>query len=220
MDYYKLKILNHKKIIILIVLSLLIVALGLIYYFNYYKVEEEEIVLLEDVEDKDIEINAKEEIIVDIKGYINQPGVYSFKIDENARVNDLIIKAGGLKKGADTSILNLSKKLEDEMTVIVYSVEEVNNITKKESELEKKLSLCEEKIKNNACINSNANTKLININTASKEVLMTLSGIGESKALAIIKYRENTPFKTIDEIKKVEGIGDSIFEVIKENITI
>ena len=62
--------------------------------------------------------------------------------------------------------------------------------------------------------------KLININTATKEELMTLSGIGESKATAIIEYRNNTKFNSIEDIKNVSGIGDSAFEKIKDYITV
>ena len=63
--------------------------------------------------------------------------------------------------------------------------------------------------------------KIININTATLEELMTLSGVGESKALSIIEYRNNVGgFKSIEEIKNVRGIGDAAFEKIKNNITI
>ena len=68
--------------------------------------------------------------------------------------------------------------------------------------------------------NSTLNT-IVNINTASKETLMTLNGIGESKAKLIIEYREtNGNFKTTDEIKNVKGIGEAIYEKIKDSITI
>ena len=63
--------------------------------------------------------------------------------------------------------------------------------------------------------------ELISINKASKEELMSISGLGESKAEAIIKYREeNGEFKTIEDIKNVSGIGDSLYEKIKERITV
>ena len=79
---------------------------------------------------------------------------------------------------------------------------------------------------NDACIDKNTtnnteNNSIININEASKELLMTLTGIGESKADKIIEYREKEgKFNAIGDIKNVEGIGDSLFEKIKNYITI
>ena len=66
----------------------------------------------------------------------------------------------------------------------------------------------------------NDKNKLININTANKEELMTLNGIGGSKADAIIEYRKTTKFNTIEDIKNVSGIGEAAFEKIKDNITV
>ena len=114
------------------------------------------------------------------------------------------------------------------MVIIVYSKGEVADFHKtKEIEQqvqEKCIQKDEEALKNDACITSEievtTNNK-VSINTATKEELMTLPGIGESKAKDIISYREkNGPFKTIEDLKKVSGIGDSIFAKIKENITI
>ena len=67
--------------------------------------------------------------------------------------------------------------------------------------------------------NDNQSNEKVSINTATKEQLMTLTGIGESKADAIIEYRENKKFETIEELKEVSGIGDSLFEKIKDHIT-
>ena len=64
------------------------------------------------------------------------------------------------------------------------------------------------------------NNKKISLNSASKEELMSLNGIGESKALNIIEYRNKTPFKDIKEIMNISGIGTSIYENIKDYITI
>ena len=134
--------------------------------------------------------------------------------------NDVITMAGGLIEGADTSLINLAKIVADEMTIIIYSKEEVTEKLKEE------ICVCEcPLINNDACINDSSSSvkegPLININTATKEELMTISGIGEAKAEDIIKYREsNGNFKSIDEIKNVSGIGDSLFEKIKDYITV
>ena len=166
---------------------------------------------------------------VDIKGEVHLPGIYSMK--STSRVIDVIEEAGGLTENADTTVINLSKKIKDEMVIIVYSREQVLNFieTKKEEEYlqNKCIQKDENSLINDACIsndtsnsNSVSNGK-ININVATKDELMTLNGIGESKAKDIISYREkNGNFKTIDEIKNVPGIGDTIYASIKENITV
>ena len=200
---------------------------GLYFYKNYDK--EEDVVLddkpLEKKDKKDEEIEEKEKLIsVDIKGEINAPGMYSIKT--NMRVIDVINMAGGLTENADTTVINLSKRVVDEMVIIVYSREQVMNFeeTKKNEEyiLDKCIMPDENSLKNDACIDNNQNTSgKININTATLEDLMRLSGIGESKAKAIISYREqNGEFKSIEDIKKVPGIGESIYAQIKETITV
>ena len=115
--------------------------------------------------------------------------------------------AGGLTENADTSVLNLSKKIEDEMVIIVYSKQEVIDFKKTkeiEKQVEEKCKNSNETLINGACIEIEEKTSTkVNINTASKEELMTLSGIGESKAEDIIKYREKEQFVSIEDIKKV-----------------
>ena len=223
MDYYKLKVLNNKNKIIVIIVFLIIIIL-VSYYFFIYKQDNDdnEISSYTDELSNNIEVSSND-IYVDIKGYVNNPGVYSFNSSENARINDLINKAGGLMKDADTSMINLSKKLEDEMTIIIYSKSEVSNFVKTKDDLTKKLEICENKLKNNACIkveeNKSSNSK-ININEATYQELLSLNGIGEAKAKAIIEYREKEKFKSIEEIKNVEGIGENLFTSIKENITV
>ncbi len=221
MDYYKLKVLNNKKKIVLVIIFLVITLLGCYYFFVYRKKEEAPIETEIVHEEKESIINDNEIIFVDIKGHVNKPGVYSFKPSDNARINDLIVKAGGLMKDADTSTINLSKKIEDEMIIIVYSKNEIANYVKTQDELNKKLEICENKLKNDGCIKekTSSNTK-ININEASISELESLNGIGKSKAEAIVEYRNKTKFKSIDEIMNVEGIGESLFASIKENITI
>ena len=160
---------------------------------------------------------------VDIKGEILTPGIYTLK--SNSRVIDVIEMSGGFTENADTSVINLSKKITDEMVIIIYSKSEVKDFEKtKETEKivqEKCIKKDENALKNDACITDSVKTSgKVSINTATKEELMSLTGIGDSKAEDIIKYREeNGLFKTIEDIKNVSGIGDSLFAKIKENIT-
>ena len=102
-------------------------------------------------------LNSKEELIeyiyVDIKGYVNKPGVYKFVKTDNKRIDDLIKQAGGLKKDANTSVINLSTKLKDEMVVIIYSNKELEDFIKTKESLKDKLEICDkEEVKNDGCI--------------------------------------------------------------------
>lgn len=174
---------------------------------------------------------SEEKIQIDIKGQVNNPGVY--ELENNSRVIDAINAAGGLTDIANTSLINLSKKLEDQMVIIIYSNDEVLNSNVKEIEtvfkVIEKECVCPN-IKNDSCINteldntvtdnSNEDNKLVNINIASMEELMTLPNVGESKAQAIIDYRNENKFTTIEDIMNVSGIGEALFEKIKAHITI
>lgn len=173
-------------------------------------------------------------VFVDVKGSVNSPGVYELEADK--RVIDAINKAGGVTNNADTINLNLSKKLSDEMIIIVYSKTEISNYYKNNNNKNAKCAslecVCPDEF-NQACLdenkkeskalkeNSNSVSDKISINNASKEELMTLSGIGESKAEKIISYREkNGKFNSLEDIKNVSGIGDSVYEKIKEHISL
>lgn len=152
-------------------------------------------------------------VIVDIKGMVVNPGVY--EVPSNYRVNDVILIAGGLLEGADTSKINLAKIVNDEMSIIVYSSDEVLQKYKDE------ICICDcSSVINDACI-SNEEDSLVNINTADIDELMEIKGIGRSKAKAIIEYREdNGNFNSISDIMNVDGIGESLFEKIKIYITV
>lgn len=171
-------------------------------------------------------------IRVDIKGYVINPGVY--ELNENSRVIDVINLAGGLKEGSNTNLINLSKKLKDEMVIIIYSNEEIEQYKQSKIKTEYvynteyiyiEVDSCPDDM-NGACIsdykatNNELNGK-VNINTASIDELTKLPGIGTSKAEAIIDYRiNNGDFKNINDISNVNGIGKSMFEKIKDNITV
>lgn len=204
---------------------------------NQFINQEDEEVVIDTVINSDDNDSKKEESIdnkilkVDIKGQVVNPGVY--ELSDSSRVIDVINMAGGLTDIANTSLINLSKKIEDQMVIIIYSDDEVINSNIKEIEtvfkVVEKECVCPV-IKNDGCINTeldngvnaggNVISGKININTASLEELMTLTGVGESKAKSIIEYRENNKFTSIEDIMNVSGIGESAFEKIKEYITV
>lgn len=225
---------RKKLIIILIILVLFFLALG---YFFYNKKNDitldEEIVFVDKKEEKNEKIIETKYIYVDIKGQVKNPGVYS--LIEGTNINDLIILAGGLKSNGTTENINLAKKLEDEMIIIIKSKTALSNYLKSNDKVESICSTnsydCSECLKNNSnsiIVNEqaiididNKTSNKVSLNKASKEELMGLSGIGESKANAIIEYRNiNGEFKNIEDLLNVSGIGESIFEKIKDNITI
>ena len=155
---------------------------------------------------KESELAAVNQIYVHICGSVNNSGVYM--CDINSRLFEVIELAGGFTQEADETYLNLVEKISDGQRIYVPSKEEVltgniENISQV----------------NNNQAQSNIATSLININTASKEQLMTLPGIGEAKALDIISYRStNGNFKNTEDIKNISGIKESAYSKIKDLI--
>lgn len=190
--------------------------LFLFFYFKDYLInvdqnEAEKIVEVEEINKEEIK---EEKVTVDVKGAVMNPGIYTF--DNNKRVFDAITIAGGLLDNSDTENINMSLKLTDEMVIIVPFKEEKQNIVGDKDHLNNSNN-----IENDAKVSNskNTNNEKVSINKASKEDLMTLKGIGETKALAIINYRkEHGSFKSISELQNVKGIGKSIFEKIKDYI--
>ena len=155
---------------------------------------EKEIVFTDLTEvDTDEKAYVKDYIYVDIDGAVKNPGVYL--LAEGSRVIDAINMAGGLEEGAFTRNINKAGKLTDGEKIYIPAEGESN-------------------------AESFQSNNLININTASAELLMTLPGIGEVYAERIIEYRTNKKFSSIEEIKNIQGIGDKTFEKLKELISI
>ena len=219
------------KIIIILTILLLLLLSSLLYTFLRPNKKEEIIEpIIEEVKE---EVIIEEKIKVDIKGSVNEPNVY--EMNNGDRVIDVINKAGGLKEDANTEYINLSKKLVDEMIIIIYSNSEVEKFKEEEKEIIyiEYECVCPDNI-NDTCISKDdtVNTNgvkeessteekdnLISINKGTLEELMTLSGIGESKAKAIIEYREtNGEFEKLEDIMNVSGIGESAYSKIKDNI--
>ena len=165
-------------------------------------------IIFQNINDKNkIEINGNEiqtnkfedEIAVYITGEVKQPGVYY--IESGLRLNDLIEVCGGLTDKADLSDINLAEKLNDSDKIDIPSI-------------------IAEKDEMNSISDIDNNSDLININTASKEELKTLNGIGDTLANNIIEYRNNCKFDTIEDILNVNGIGESKYDGIKEYICV
>ncbi|MGO2981983.1 MAG: helix-hairpin-helix domain-containing protein [Pseudolactococcus laudensis] len=161
------------------------------------------------IESQKSEIN--KQIMVDIKGAVKKPAVY--KVNSNARVNDVITLAGGLTSQADGKSINLAQKVTDEMIIYVASVGE--NVTAVPS------SSPTDKAINEQGKAVTTTSDKVNINTADIAQLQTLKGIGAKKAQDILDYREqNGPFKTPEELGKVSGFGEKTIEKLRESITV
>lgn len=164
--------------------------------------------------------NVTSKVYVDIKGSVKKPGVYQVSAD--SIVWDIVNLSGGFTKNAYTKNINLSQKVKDEMVIYVFSK---NEMSKMNNTIKTDTACTTNVINYDNCITTEKNatetsTSLVNINTASKEELMNVSGIGASKADSIIAYRIKTPFSKIEDIMNVSGIGESLFDKIKKYITV
>lgn len=211
--------------------------------------------------------SSKDNIYCDIKGNVNNPGVYEIK--DNYTIKDIIKDAGGLKDRSYTDKINLSKKVVDEMVIYIptkneiyklnalnncdcsryvleclsdsidndvnerkegNSVEKSDNVITNEVTTKNKISTTKKIVNTSKNINSKTTITTttekiinypININSCSLEELLTIKGLGDIKAKKIIEYRDaNGLFKSIEDIKNINGIGDALFNKIKEFITV
>lgn len=153
-------------------------------------------------------------VYVHICGAVVQEGVYM--LPEGCRLTEGIAAAGGFTEEADTSFHNLAACLQDGQKVYVPTKEEVKDMS-----VEERLSYDALPETDRSGAQGAEAEKKVNLNTADAAELMTLSGVGQSKAESIIKYRTKVgPFSEIEELKNVTGIGDAMFERIKEYITV
>ena len=137
-------------------------------------------------------------IQVYVCGYVKSPGVYT--LDPEARVQAAVDAAGGFAAGADPESRNLAERVTDGQQIRIASMKEREE---------------------NASRQEAAGAGLVNLNTASREELMTLNGIGEARADAIISWREHEgPFVTIEDVMKVSGIKKAAFQKIRDRITV
>lgn len=211
--------LNIKQKIGLILAALLIVILAFIWLFSIYGNDQSKNEIKKSQESNnevEFKLGIKEKenktIMVDISGEIITPGVV--KLPEGSRIIDAITAAGGKTEDADLSKVNLAYILDDGVQLYIPRYNE--KLEKEIVQTEPGVGIIQEGINTTSKKDSK-----VNINTANKEKLATLPGIGEGTAEKIIEYRSKTgKFKAIDEIKKIPGIGESKFKSLKDKITI
>ena len=134
-------------------------------------------------------------VIVEIRGAVENPGIYY--TEANARITDVIVLAGGLLKDAETTNINMAKKVKDEMKIVIPFKEEKDKGTDN---------------------NENETIFKVHLNKATIKELVKVPGIGSKIAHDIVIYREtNGDFQSLEELKKVKGIKDKLYDKIKDH---
>jgi len=187
----------------------LVVIIGTVIFLLFWKTNQhaEQTIMTTDVQMKEVEkkgkpkeLGTKEQknpIVIDVKGAVFKEGVYEMK--EGERVKDAVEKAGGFLPDAEIKKVNLAQVVQDQMLLYIPNknepVQEGAASSKKEGKVQ--------------------------INTASKEELEKITGIGSRKAESILKYREeHGPFQKIEDLLEIDGIGTKSLEKIKDQIII
>lgn len=159
-----------------------------------------------DIESDNLEINSNsenqaQELFVHVSGAVKNPGLY--KLSLSSRVADAIELAGGALENANLDAINLAKKLNDEEKIYLPLLGED----------------LPPAVATNSSNTNSSNLPKINLNTADHKELTQIPGVGEKTADKIIEYRANSPFNTIDDLKRVDGIGDKKFESMRDFVT-
>lgn len=194
---------NNKKVvgsIVILIIFILFLAIG---YYISRPVKE---ISSKEVFNETTSINNEDSklMTVYINGEVKNPEVY--KLKSESRIEELVKSAGGFTEDANGSKLNLAKKLRDEDYIFV------------EKKIDEKSN---SRVVNQPTSNGLSQDGKININSASKEELKTVSGIGDVTAQKIIEYREkNGGFSSIEDLKKVGRIGDKTLDKMKDKIDV
>lgn len=171
---------------------------------EYLKETEEEnnnLVIENSNDNSNLQTSSNNTIVVEIKGEVMEPDVYT--LSEGSIIKDLIEMAGGLTEEADISNINRAKEINNHDLIIIRNINDVNIDVEAE----------------NNEVNEESDDGKISINDSDISKLKEIPGIGEVKANSIISYREkNNGFKSIEELKNVDGIGEKTFEKIKDSI--
>lgn len=211
---------KKQKVIVLVIA--IVVAIGMIYFiYNKNQITddvnlENDILVSENVaKEKSLNTTEENEVIIHITGSVKNPGIVRLK--EGSRIEDAIEAAGGLTENADISKVNLAYVVDDGIKIKIPSSQEEDIGDEEIIDSGSGENIIIEK----NTTSSNKSSQTININKATETELQTLPGIGASLASRIIEYRSQTgKFGSIEEIKNVNGIGDSKFENIKDLISV
>lgn len=205
----KLSSYEKKRIVYIAVAVIFILVCGIIYFGNEKKDEPSYESAVESTvcetsfpytDEETGNSSYDEPVVVYVTGAVVCPGVY--EVGGNMRVSDAIEAAGGFKNNAAADYLNLAAQLSDGEKITVPTKKEAKALDKDDD-------------------SDSDGSHLVNINKAAKEELMTLPGIGESKADAIIAYRqENGDYKNIEELMQISGIKEGVYSKISEYITV
>lgn len=198
---------QHFFLLVILLVGLSLIGFGVFIISGAYFHKSDEIEVLSDVTEGQ---DTQKEIVIDISGEVQKPGVY--KMSLGSRVEDLLVVAGGITINADQNfidtVLNRAAKLSDGQKIVIPK-------TQKQSDLES--------AKNGVLyktISSDFSTKigvLININTASLNELDTLPGIGPVYAQTIIDHR---PYSKTDDLVNNSILKSSVYEKIKDKISV
>ncbi|MDM5221916.1 helix-hairpin-helix domain-containing protein [Peribacillus sp. NJ11] len=164
----------------------------------------------DEIEQSENETETEPVIIkVDVKGAVQVPGLFTAQAGD--RVIDLISAAGSFTDKADKDKVNFAQIVEDQMVIYVPEIGEEDKGNLEDISV----------VSSGNAASKGTSEGRVNLNTATQEDLETLTGIGPSKAIAILEYRETVgKFKQVDDLKKVSGIGDKTFEKLQESISV
>lgn len=188
--------------IILLLAVVGICVCGGIWLYQEKQVQPSETIVSEETNDSLAQQTAETEegqIYIHIVGAVKKPGVYTFQ--KKPRVIEVVEKAGGFTKDAVTAEINQAELVEDGTQLTIASQKDSKERDGQQA--------------------GQAETTKVNLNAATKEQLMTLTGIGEAKAIAIIAYREEKgKFQKPEDLMNIPGIKEGVFDKIKSQICV
>ncbi|WP_295746103.1 helix-hairpin-helix domain-containing protein [uncultured Limosilactobacillus sp.] len=143
-------------------------------------------------------------VFVDVKGAVNKPGVYELR--RGSRIAEAVNQAGGFRPDADNNQVNLAKQVNDQQ--MIYIPMKGEQVAPNDGSLASGQQ-------------ADSNSQVVNLNTATKEQLTTITGIGDKKADLILAYRQqHGQFSRVEDLKNITGFGDKTIAKIKDQLSV